>query len=136
MKDFKLDNHPKINTGFIAPDGYFDNLSQKISNNIPQNEAKVIPLNSRKSWLFSAAAILIIALCISITFKLTAIPAETDEAALENYITIHSGISESDLLDLLDEEDIKRMNVSFNVESNEIEDILVQNTDVEQYLIN
>jgi len=135
MGDFKLNNDSKIKTGFVVPGNYFDDLSQKVTARIPQSQLKTIALSHRKTWLFSAAAVLIFAICISITFKSSVIPAETDEAALENYITLHSEISENDLVDLLDEQDIKKMDVSFDIETKDIEDILIQNTNVEQYLI-
>ena len=34
MKEFRLDNEPKITSGFKTPEGYFDDLSKKINANL------------------------------------------------------------------------------------------------------
>jgi hypothetical protein len=61
MKAFKLENEPKIKTGFKTPDHYFDDLSAKILQQINEKEVKVIPIYKRKKVLslMAAAAIVI-----------------------------------------------------------------------------
>ena len=48
MKDFKLDNHPKINSGFKTPDHYFDDFSEKILHRLEEKESKVISIFYRR----------------------------------------------------------------------------------------
>ena len=44
MKDFKLDNEPKINTGFQIPEHYFEQFSEKVMTKLPNQEPKVLSL--------------------------------------------------------------------------------------------
>ena len=54
MKEFRLDNEPKITSGFKTPEGYFDDLSEKINANLPKNEPKVISIfQKRKTWFYT-----------------------------------------------------------------------------------
>jgi hypothetical protein len=67
MKNFKLDNQPKITSGFTTPDDYFDTFSEKILAKLPKQEPKVISVfNYKKTWFFAAAAVLVIWLSIPI----------------------------------------------------------------------
>ena len=42
MKTFKLDNEPKIATGFKVPDSYFDDFQSKIDQRLHENETPTI----------------------------------------------------------------------------------------------
>ena len=44
MKEFKLDNNPKISPGFSVPENYFENFSSKLLQELPKNEPKVISI--------------------------------------------------------------------------------------------
>ena len=67
MKTFKLQNEPKIETGFKTPDHYFENFSIKIMEQLPKNEPKVISIfQKRKTLIMMAAAVLVLALMIPI----------------------------------------------------------------------
>jgi len=48
MGKFKLDNEPKIATGFTVPENYIESFSTKMKQQLPQNEPKVISLFARK----------------------------------------------------------------------------------------
>ncbi|GAA6767265.1 hypothetical protein AAFH68_32140 [Flavobacterium sp. CGRL1] len=52
MKEFKLENEPKITAGFKTPDHYFDTFSAKVLEQINEREVKVIPLYKRKKSHF------------------------------------------------------------------------------------
>ena len=136
MKDFKLDNEPKIVSGFITPDGYFDTFSEKILAQLPKQEPKVISIfNSRKTWYFATAAILILMLSIPLYTKYSAQQEEIDSATLENYIAYQSNISEEEIVNLLQQEDLDKMKLEFNVDDAAIEDALKTNSNLEQYII-
>ncbi|WP_431242471.1 hypothetical protein ACQ9BO_21940 [Flavobacterium sp. P21] len=51
MKAFKLENEPKIKSGFKTPEHYFDDLSAKVLQQINEKEVevKVIPFYKRKN---------------------------------------------------------------------------------------
>ena len=52
MKKFKLENEPKLESGFIVPDHYFDTFSKKVFTQLADKEIKVIPLYKRKKNIF------------------------------------------------------------------------------------
>ena len=137
MKTFKIENKSKITSGFTTPDNYFEDFSAKILQQIHKEEPKVISIFARrKTWIYAAAAILILALTIPIYLHYNTTTTEIDEATLENYITYHSTISDADLANLLDEKDIKKINIDLNIDDKSIENELSKNTNLEQYLLN
>ena len=136
MKDFKLDNENKITSGFTTPDSYFDTFSEKLLAQLPKQEPKVISIfSSRKTWYFAAAAILILVLSIPLYTEYSTQHEEIDSATLENYIACQSNISEDEIVNLLEQEDLDKMKLEFNVDDKEIEDVLNSNLNLEQYLI-
>ena len=44
MKNFKLENAPKITSGFKTPELYFENFSKNLMQQLPEKEPKVISL--------------------------------------------------------------------------------------------
>jgi hypothetical protein len=137
MKTFKLDTEPKIPSGFTTPENYFDDFTEKIMQQLPKNEPKIIPVFARRrTWVYTAAAILIVALAIPIYLTFISHSSEIDDKTIENYITYHSTVSDTDLVNLLEEEDIDKMSSEMNIEDGTIEDELLGNKNLEQYLIN
>ena len=65
MNEFKLDNQPKIETGFKVPKDYFDTLSEKITSKISSDNHDVISLYQRnKQQIYAVAAVLVLAINI------------------------------------------------------------------------
>jgi hypothetical protein len=136
MKNFKLGNEPKITSGFTTPDGYFDTFSEKVLTQLPKQEPKVISIfSSKKVWYFAAAAILILMLSIPLFTKYSTQQEEIDSATLENYIAYQSNISEEEIANLLEQDDLDKMKLDFNIDDASIEDALKSNSNLEQYLI-
>jgi hypothetical protein len=138
MKDFKLDNVPKINSGFKTPEGYFDSLSQNILSQIPKEDTKVIPIvNQQKSWIFAAAAILILALSLPLLNKITNYTSiEIDQQSIEDYITYQSNISEVDLAELLNKKDIEKIKIDYEIHDEALEEVLSSNSNLEYLITN
>jgi hypothetical protein len=135
MKAFKLENEPKIESGFKTPDHYFDHLSAKVLEQLPENEPKVISLfQKRKTVIMMVAAILILALMIPIYTTISTNSKELDETTLENYLAYQSNLNQYDLISELETEDITKMQPVSSPEDKVIEDILTTNSDVEQLL--
>ena len=136
MKPFKLDNEPKITSGFTTPEGYFDTFNVKMPEQLPKEEPKVISIfSSQKTWYYAAAAAVVLLLSVPIYNHFTT-PTEAVEAvALEEYINNHVTISNDEIADLLDKEDLEKMRLELNLQDEAIEDILLNNSDLEQYLI-
>ena len=136
MKNFNLGNEPKITSGFTIPDGYFDTFSEKVLAQLPKQETKVISIfSSKKVWYFAAAAILILMLTIPLFTKYSTQQEEIDTATLENYIAYQSNISEEEIVNLLEQDDLDKMKLDFNIDDATIEDALKSNSNLEQYLI-
>jgi cell division protein FtsL len=136
MKNFNLGNEPKITTGFTTPDGYFDTFSEKVLAQLPKQETKVISIfSSKKVWYFAAAAILILMLSIPLFTKYSTQQEEIDTVTLENYIAYQSNISEEEIVNLLEQDDLDKMKLDFNIDDATIEDALKSNSNLEQYLI-
>ncbi|WP_396140210.1 hypothetical protein [Flavobacterium sp.] len=136
MKNFNLGNEPKITSGFTTPDGYFDTFSEKVLAQLPKQETKVISIfSSKKVWYFAVAAILILMLSVPLFTKYSTQQEEIDTATLENYIAYQSNISEEEIVNLLEQDDLDKMKLDFNIDDATIEDALKSNSNLEQYLI-
>jgi hypothetical protein len=134
MKEFKLDEHPKVTPGFKVPEDYFDNFSARMMQQLSQ-EVKVIPLSSnRKSWFFAAAAVLVLALTIPALNQFSKTENEPDQAQLESYLA-YAQIPDEEIVTLLEDEDIQNMDIDYSLEDNDIEEMLSSGTTIENYII-
>lgn len=138
MKEFKLDNEPKITSGFKVPDGYFENLENSVLKKITETEKEtpVFTLFTRRNWILAVAAVFVIALSIPIVNQLNTSKNVIDEVQLENYLAEQSTVSEDDIVELLDEQKIQQIKLELNVDSNELEETLLTNSNLEDYIIN
>lgn len=137
MKEFKLDEMPKIKSGFKTPENYFDAFSEKILAQLPEEKPKIIPLfGSRKKLLFAVAAVLIVALSVPILNTLSSNNPDLDQQTLEDYIAQNTRISENDILELLEKEDIEKLNLDYQIPDKNVEDVLSTNENLEQYITN
>jgi hypothetical protein len=135
MNDFRLDIEPKIKSGFQTPDNYFETFSEKIMQQLPEQEPKVISIfQRRRTWIMAVAAVLVLALFVPVYNQFSTKTTELDEATLENYITDQSDINQYDLVTLLETEDIENMKVAVNIEDETIEDILSTNSNFEHII--
>ncbi len=136
MNEFKLNKEPKIDSGFKIPENYFDDFSAKVLQQLNEKETKVISLFSiKKIWYYAAAAILIVGLMIPFLQQNNPKTTELDHTTIENYLADNASISNDELLELLDESDIKKMKSAYVIEDNTIEDMLSTNSNLEEYLI-
>nr|WP_314835324.1 hypothetical protein [uncultured Flavobacterium sp.] len=136
MKTFKLENEPKIESGFKTPDHYFEDFSAKIMQQLPENEPKVISIfQKRKNILFVVAAVLVLALMIPVYTTLSTNTKTLDETTLENYITYQSNVNQYDLISELELEDINKIKTTIPIEDEAIEDVLTTNSDMEHLIL-
>lgn len=136
MKAFKLENEPKITTGFKTPDHYFDDFSTKVLQQINETkEVKVIPIYKRKKVLsMLAAAVVFIGLMIPIVNNYNNTSKELDEATLETYLSYQSNLNQYDLIKELDTKDIDKLNKSVALEQETLEDILSSSPNIENLI--
>jgi hypothetical protein len=136
MKTFKLENEPKIKSGFITPENYFEGFSAKILQQLPNKEPKVISVFSRKkTWIYYAAAIIVLALTIPVYNNYNNNSSEIETLTLENYITYNSTVSDADLVSLLNENDIQKLNIDLDLEDKNLENELSSTTNMDIYLL-
>lgn len=137
MNDFKLDNEPKIKSGFIIPDNYFDNFSEKVMLKLSKNEPKVVSIWGKNiKWIYAIAAVLVISLSIPFINFNQVNSNKASNAVIENYLSYHSTITDDDIVELLDYEDLTKLNIPTNIEDKEVEDLLTENINIEQYITN
>ena len=135
MKNFNLENGPKITSGFIVPDQYFEEFSKKMLSQLPDEKNRVIPLQKQKrKLLFAVAAILVIGLFIPIFNQLSKPSDELDESTLENHISYQTNINQYDLISDLDNEDITSLGTAIQLKDDIIEDHLTTNSNLERLL--
>src|SRR5436190_1329768 len=122
MKEFKLDNHPKINSGFNVPEGYFDDFSERMNSKLLRREPLVISVfRENKKWIPAVAAVFIIALAVTFFLKQETTGDELDATAAENYMVYQSDISQDDLAMLLDDRDLDKMKVDLKIQNDALE---------------
>ena len=132
MKAFKIENEPKIESGFNTPDHYFENLSSKVMQQLTKEEPKVISLfQKRKYMIMMVAAVLVLALMIPVFLTFPTKNKELDETALENFLAYESTISQYDLISVLEPDDINKIETEDFLEDKTIEDFLATNSTVE-----
>ena len=136
MKAFKLENEPKIGTGFKTPENYFDDFSTKILQQVnEEKETKVIPIYKRKKVIsFLAAAVVVIALMIPIVNNYNTTSKELDEDTLETYLSYQSNLNQYDLIKELDSKDIDKLGKGVALEQETLEDILASNPNIENLI--
>lgn len=136
MKAFKLENEPKIKSGFKTPDHYFDDFSTKVLQQINEKkEVKVIPLYKRKNIVsMLAAAVVVIALMIPVINNYNATSKDLDEATLETYLSYQSNINQYDLIQNLDTKDIQQLSKNVAIEDETLEDVLATNPNIEHLI--
>ena len=136
MKNFRLDNEPKIEPGFSLPENYFATLSEKINDKLPKETPKVIPLYKKKKvWMYSVAAIAVVSMSVLLVQQFNTKPS-LDSEFLENYISQNTTVSQDDIIELLEQEDIEKLKVDYNLEEDLIEETLINSSDLEHYLTN
>ena len=138
MKDYKLDTNEKITSGFKIPDNYFDDFSEKVMLQLPKEEPKVLSFYARnKRWIYSAAAVLVLALSVPIVYQMQNKEQETTSNEVESYLVNHTTLSDDDVVNLLDQEDIDKLKKTDTpIEKEALEDALSNNTEIEQYITN
>ena len=132
MKPFNLDKEQKIKPGFIVPENYFDAFTDKVMQQLPEKETKVIPIYKKTSvWISSVAAVLVIALGLTFALKNKTMQAEPDYTAIENYLAYETDTYE--IIQELDEADINELEASITVSNEAIESYFI-NEDYDVYL--
>ena len=140
MKKFNLDSESKITSGFKTPDNYFDSFSEKMFLKLNVEQPKVISLKDRidnnKKWFFAIASVILVTLSIVFYTNEKNKMEQKYTAEIENYLTNHSSFTDDELVNLLDKEDISKIKIDSKLKNDAIEELLIDNTDLEQIITN
>ncbi|NGY38887.1 hypothetical protein FQU23_015390 [Flavobacterium sp. XN-5] len=138
MKEFKLENEPKIESGFKTPELYFENFSKNLMQQLPEKEPKVISLFQKNKKVFMmVAAVLTISLLVPVVYNnsINANSNEIDAIALENYLSYQSNINQYELINGLEADEIDNIKTTVVLENATIEDILATNGNLELLML-
>lgn len=139
MNDFKLDSNPKVTTGFNVPEGYFENFSERLLQQLPKEETKVISFWAKnKNWLYSSAAILVVSFSIPMLYNSQNNSETISATEIENYIAHNSSVSDEEIAEILDTEttEIHKAEATSSEEDQAVEDVLISNPNLENYITN
>ncbi|WP_394759650.1 hypothetical protein [Flavobacterium sp.] len=118
MKQFDLNNDPKIDSGFRVPENYFEQFEAKIMSQLPEREVKVISLfKTRKFWFSSVAAVFVIGLFITMYLNNT----KTEDISTEDYLAYETSITTEDIIEHLSDDDITMIEKSLELYDQETE---------------
>lgn len=136
MNKFSLDTHPKIKSGFTTPPQYFEELPRQILSKTTETALKKTKVFTLNRPLYSAVAILVVALSIPFIMTNSANSLEQiDTDSLENYLTYQSNVSQYDLISLMDTKELESIQVDLSLENTEVEELLLNNPNFENYII-
>lgn len=139
MNDFKLDTNPKMKSGFEIPVDYFETFSDRLMQNLPfeSEEPKVISFYAKnKNWIYSAAAVLVISFTIPIMNLFNTSSDAISNVEVETYLANNSTLTDDDIVNLLDKEDIQKLAIETPINNLTTDDMMAQNIDIESYLTN
>jgi hypothetical protein len=134
MKNIDL-NKTKIKSGFKAPDGYFEEFENRILKEIPVKETKVVSMFHRKQlWISGVAAILLLAIAIPSYLNSIRMTTAIDGSNIENYLSYQSNITNFDIIENLTNDDIKELESSLAINSDDVEAYLLETQNLDYYL--
>lgn len=104
MKPFDLHNDPKIETGFKVPDNYFEHFEDRLMQQLPKKEVRVVSLwKKRTRWISAVAAVFV----LSFGLWLYNNNRNTElEAGTELYLAYQNDITTEDIAAQLTDADI------------------------------
>ena len=130
MKEFNL-NNKKIKTGFIVPEGYFEQFENKMfSQLVVENEPKVISLWQRKRiWMTSIAAVLLVSIALPVYFSMnnSAGKNEVETEAIETYLSMQPSINNYEIATQLTNEDFIALEENLALNNDAVELYLEEN---------
>lgn len=135
MSENIINTENKISSGFVIPDGYFDQFEYSLFEKLDKKESKIIIFYKKnKNIILQTAAVIVLSLGLYI-FQFNSKDNESI-AEIENHILYQSTLVDDDIVNLLDAENISKIDIENNIENQEIEDELIENSNIDIYLTN
>jgi hypothetical protein len=112
MKQFDLNNEPKIGTGFKIPENYFEQFESKIMAQLPAKEVKVISIfQRRKLWYGAVAAVFVLGISVPMFLNYT----KEATASTYEYLAYESNLTTDDIVMHLSDDDITQIEASLDL---------------------
>lgn len=129
MTHFDENSTDKIKSGFKTPDNYFNEFPQIVMQKIADEEKPVISLFTKQvKVIMAVAASLIIGVAVTqVNFSSPTI----NSVDIENYIAYNSNLTQYDLVNILEEDDINNMSIDYELKSEDITDFLENNPNID-----
>ncbi|MEW5675827.1 hypothetical protein ABGT15_05900 [Flavobacterium enshiense] len=104
MKKFDLHNDPKIKSGFKIPENYFEGFEDRLMQQLPETEVRVISLSKKRTtWISAVAAVFV----VSLGFWLyTNYQNNELETSTQMYLAYQSDVTTEDIAAQLTDDDI------------------------------
>lgn len=104
MKQFDLHNDPKIETGFKIPENYFEHFEDRLMQQLPEKEVRVVSLwQKRTRWISAVAAVFVLGFGLWLYNN----SRNTElEAGTELYLAYQNDITTEDIAAQLTDDDI------------------------------
>ena len=140
MNNFNINNEPKITSGFTIPDHYFETLLQKLQPKLIIAPHKIISFSDRikqnKKSIISIAAIFIVSISVVFYQQYQIQSDKKYTAELENYITNRLNYSDDEIVNLLTDDEIAAIKIESKLNTETIENQLLDNQNFEQIITN
>lgn len=135
MKKFRVDEHQKLHSGFHPSEIYFEGLRNEIIEKINEIPAKNKPVYRLTTIWYGVAAVLIVGLGVFfLNQDATVTIDEIDNQSIENYLAATSSVSSYEIIGLMDSKELDEMQVDVDIESQQLEDLLTTNPNLENYI--
>lgn len=137
METFNLNNQHTKSTGFQIPEGYFVQFSDKIQMRIAaEKKPKTTLFKLQKNTIFKIAAVFTIGFGSMYYWQTSNPYSNIDPIVLENYIYDSKSMTDNDLAEILDDNELDKLQIDLNITHQDIEKELIDNNDLEEYLLN
>ncbi|WP_338409842.1 hypothetical protein [uncultured Flavobacterium sp.] len=134
MNNFKLNK--KINSGFKVPENYFEELENKILNQLTvKSSSKVISAwQNKRLWMAGVAAVLLVSIALPFYYTINQTNAIEDADYL-NYLSIQPSINNYEIANQLTNDDITSLEEIVVFNGNGVELYLNENNqNIDLYL--
>lgn len=132
-----LENSPKIRSGFTTPENYFEGFGEDLMRKIKSEEnVPVVSIFQRRKKTFFAVAASVAAVAIGLTFTFSSGNSSSpDSVAMENYLAEQSNVSQYEIIQELDQNDIEALEREIVLIDNATaESVLSESNYIENYL--
>ena len=136
MEKFTFNEHKKLATGFKVPEAYFDDLADRVMQRLNHEEPKVVRFYKRpKVAILVAASVIGIILAMPLYNLYQKHFLCIDEAAVDNYLAYNSTMTDTDMVYLMNNQDIQLIDISQDIDKETIENELTDIENLEQYIL-